>query len=171
MFIYCSPSPPLLKFKNLSNSFSEPRLTYLTLLVFPPPNIRLFIFPSKITSLNSFPNRFCYRAHLNPIFCFCCQNIKTHWLLPMARDSIQLPCDGDGACMRCKVTPPAEETLACSTCATPWHVACLASPPETLASTLQWNCPDCSGESLPSAAAAIDGSSSELFASIDQYEK
>lgn len=88
----------------------------------------------------------------------------------MARDSIQLPCDGDGACMRCKVTPPAEETLACSTCATPWHVACLASPPETLASTLQWNCPDCSGESLPSAAAAIDGSSSELFASIKAIE-
>ncbi|KAK8599573.1 hypothetical protein V6N13_077492 [Hibiscus sabdariffa] len=81
----------------------------------------------------------------------------------MAHDSIQLPCDGDGACMRCKVTPPAEETLTCCTCATPWHVTCLASPPETLASTLQWHCPDCSGDLLPSAAAALDGSSGELF--------
>ncbi|PPR86207.1 hypothetical protein GOBAR_AA34486 [Gossypium barbadense] len=88
----------------------------------------------------------------------------------MAHDSVQLPCDGDGACMRCKVTPLAEETLTCSTCATPWHVACLASPPETLASTLQWQCPDCSGDPLPSAAGALDGTSSELFAAIRAIE-
>ncbi|GMJ06615.1 ORTHRUS 2, VARIANT IN METHYLATION 1 [Hibiscus trionum] len=88
----------------------------------------------------------------------------------MAHDSIQLPCDGDGACMRCKVTPPAEETLTCCTCATPWHVTCLASPPETLASTLQWHCPDCSGDPLPSAAASLDGSSGELFAAIRAIE-
>ncbi|MBA0862619.1 hypothetical protein Goshw_010819 [Gossypium schwendimanii] len=88
----------------------------------------------------------------------------------MAHDSVQLPCDGDGACMRCKVTPLAEETLTCSTCATPWHAACLASPPETLASTLQWQCPDCSGDPLPSAAGALDGTSSELFAAIRAIE-
>ncbi|KAL1070168.1 hypothetical protein V6Z11_D11G004200 [Gossypium hirsutum] len=88
----------------------------------------------------------------------------------MAHHVFQLPCDGDGACMRCKVTPPTEETLTCSTCATPWHVACLASPPETLASTLQWHCPDCSGDPLPSASVAIDGSSSELFAAIKAIE-
>ena len=45
-------------------------------------------------------------------------------------------------------------------------MVCLASPPETLASALQWHCPDCSGNPLPSAAAAVDGSSSELFAAI-----
>ncbi|KAL4346957.1 hypothetical protein GQ457_17G026380 [Hibiscus cannabinus] len=88
----------------------------------------------------------------------------------MAHDSIQLPCDGDGACMRCKATPPSEETLTCCTCATPWHVTCLASPPETLASTLQWHCPDCSGDHLPSAAAALDGSSGELFTAIRAIE-
>ncbi|XP_007036699.2 PREDICTED: E3 ubiquitin-protein ligase ORTHRUS 2 [Theobroma cacao] len=88
----------------------------------------------------------------------------------MAHDSIQLPCDADGACMRCKATPPTEETLTCSMCATPWHVACLASPPETLVSTLQWHCPDCSGDPLLSAAAVVDGSSSELLASIKAIE-
>ncbi|KAK8981464.1 hypothetical protein V6N11_027880 [Hibiscus sabdariffa] len=88
----------------------------------------------------------------------------------MAHDSIQLPCDGDGACMRCKATPPSEETLTCCTCATPWHVSCLASPPETLASTLQWHCPDCSGDHLPSAAAALDGSSGKLFTAIRAIE-
>ncbi|KAK8599989.1 hypothetical protein V6N13_060210 [Hibiscus sabdariffa] len=88
----------------------------------------------------------------------------------MAHASIQLPCGGDGACMRCKVIPLVEETLTCSTCATPWHVACLASKPETLASTLQWHCPDCSGDALLSAAAAVDGSSSELFAAIKAIE-
>ncbi|CAH8256582.1 unnamed protein product [Arabidopsis lyrata] len=66
----------------------------------------------------------------------------------MARD-IQLPCDGDGVCMRCKSKPPPEESLTCGTCVTPWHVSCLSTPPETLASTLQWHCPDCSGEIDP----------------------
>ncbi|KAK8692673.1 hypothetical protein V6N13_070280 [Hibiscus sabdariffa] len=88
----------------------------------------------------------------------------------MAQHIVQLPCDGDGACMRCKVTPPTEETITCCTCATPWHVACLASPPETLSSTLQWHCPDCSGDPLPSAAVAVDGSSGELFAAIKAIE-
>ncbi|CAA7032942.1 unnamed protein product [Microthlaspi erraticum] len=27
------------------------------------------------------------------------------------------------------------------TCTTPWHASCLSSPPATLASTLQWECP------------------------------
>ncbi|KAK5804475.1 hypothetical protein PVK06_032124 [Gossypium arboreum] len=88
----------------------------------------------------------------------------------MAHDSIQLPCGGDGACMRCKVTPPTEETLTCSICATSWHVGCLASKPETLASTLQWHCPDCSGDPLLRPSVATDGSSSELFVAIKAIE-
>ncbi|GLT60364.1 hypothetical protein SLA2020_331330 [Shorea laevis] len=87
----------------------------------------------------------------------------------MAHDTVQLPCDGDGACMSCKVTPPPEETLTCSTCVTPWHVACLAVPPPTLEATLQWNCPDCSGDPLTSAV-AIPGGSSDLVAAIKAIE-
>ncbi|GLT63525.1 hypothetical protein SLA2020_360840 [Shorea laevis] len=87
----------------------------------------------------------------------------------MAENVVQLPCDGEGACMRCKATPPAEETLTCATCVTPWHVACLALPPPTLESTLQWSCPDCSGEPLLSAGAAAGGSS-DLVAAIKAIE-
>ncbi|GKV23640.1 hypothetical protein SLEP1_g33345 [Rubroshorea leprosula] len=87
----------------------------------------------------------------------------------MVQNVVQLPCDGEGACMRCKATPPAEETLTCATCVTPWHVACLAVPPPTLESTLQWSCPDCSGESVPSAGAAAGGSS-DLVAAIKAIE-
>lgn len=57
----------------------------------------------------------------------------------------QLPCNGDGMCMQCKDIPVEEEKLNCKTCATPWHVVCLACPPESLASTLHWECPDCTG--------------------------
>ncbi|KDP37905.1 hypothetical protein JCGZ_05344 [Jatropha curcas] len=85
----------------------------------------------------------------------------------MAHD-IQLPCDGDDVCMKCKAKPPAEETLTCSTCITPWHVACLSSPPETLASTLQWECPDCSGEAI--VTTAVVGSGNELVAAIKEIE-
>lgn len=46
--------------------------------------------------------------------------------------------------MLCKAKPSDVETITCKTCVTPWHVSCLSSPPETLASTLQWDCPDCS---------------------------
>ncbi|KFK38696.1 hypothetical protein AALP_AA3G148200 [Arabis alpina] len=58
----------------------------------------------------------------------------------------QLPCDNNDVCMKCKVTPPSEECLTCVTCATLWHVECLSCPPQSLASTAQWKCPDCSGE-------------------------
>ncbi|KAK1438112.1 hypothetical protein QVD17_03915 [Tagetes erecta] len=61
----------------------------------------------------------------------------------MAHDS-NLPCDGDGHCMICKIIPPVEETLTCNTCVTPWHVNCLSVRPETLAEAAQWQCPDCS---------------------------
>ncbi|WCJ42045.1 Zinc finger (C3HC4-type RING finger) family protein [Euphorbia peplus] len=89
----------------------------------------------------------------------------------MAHD-IQLPCDGDGVCMRCKMFPPAEETLTCSTCVTPWHVSCLSSAPETLASTLQWECPDCSGDAADASAVAppVAGGGSELLAAIREIE-
>ncbi|XP_010430570.1 PREDICTED: E3 ubiquitin-protein ligase ORTHRUS 1-like isoform X2 [Camelina sativa] len=64
---------------------------------------------------------------------------------------IQVPCDGDGVCMRCKATPPAEDSLTCSTCVTPWHVACIL--PESLVSSTggEWQCPDCSGDIVESA--------------------
>lgn len=88
----------------------------------------------------------------------------------------QLPCDNDGVCLRCKAKPPQEETLACGTCGTPWHAPCLSSPPETLASTLQWHCPDCSGEIdplLPVSGAAGHESGcggSDLVAAIRAIE-
>ncbi|GAV82875.1 YDG_SRA domain-containing protein/zf-C3HC4_2 domain-containing protein [Cephalotus follicularis] len=82
-------------------------------------------------------------------------------------DGTQLPCDGDGVCMRCKAKPPTEETLTCATCATPWHVICLSLPPETLASTLQWHCPDCSGDGVPAPG---DGSGNDLVAAVRAIE-
>lgn len=64
--------------------------------------------------------------------------------------------------MACKATPSDEEKLICGTCATPWHVPCLSSPPPTLSSALQWVCPDCSpaGDDPaagPSSAPSVDG--------------
>ncbi|CAH8386865.1 unnamed protein product [Eruca vesicaria subsp. sativa] len=86
----------------------------------------------------------------------------------------QLPCDGDGVCLRCKAKPRQEETLTCGTCGTPWHASCLSSPPETLASTLQWHCPDCSGEIDPlpvsSVAGYEAGGGSDLVAAIRAIE-
>lgn len=78
----------------------------------------------------------------------------------------QVPCDADGVCMRCKATPPPEESLFCGTCATPWHASCLSSPPETLASTLQWECPDCSGEVDPHGVVSESNENSGLVAAI-----
>ncbi|XP_076956814.1 E3 ubiquitin-protein ligase ORTHRUS 2-like [Bidens hawaiensis] len=64
----------------------------------------------------------------------------------MAHDSTNLPCDGDGRCMICKLKPPVEETITCSTCVTPWHLNCLSASvrPQTLADAAHWQCPDCS---------------------------
>ncbi|KAL5748819.1 hypothetical protein ACOSQ2_026116 [Xanthoceras sorbifolium] len=82
---------------------------------------------------------------------------------------VQLPCDGDGLCMRCKTKPPTEETISCCTCVTPWHVSCLIEPLQTLASSLSWVCPDCSGlmESVPSGSAVGGG---DLVAAIRAIE-
>ncbi|EEF32828.1 E3 ubiquitin-protein ligase ORTHRUS 2 [Ricinus communis] len=97
----------------------------------------------------------------------------------MAHDiQIQLPCDGDGVCMKCKLKPIDEETLTCSTCVTPWHLTCLSSKTETLASTLQWECPDCSGaggggDDVTAAApadVAAGGGGSELVTKIKEIE-
>ncbi|KAM5571505.1 E3 ubiquitin-protein ligase ORTHRUS 2-like [Rosa sericea] len=81
----------------------------------------------------------------------------------------QLPCDGDGVCMLCKTTPSHEDQLTCRTCVTPWHVSCLSSRPESLASTLQWECPDCSSLSgdTPAVKSAVSG---ELIAAIRAIE-
>ncbi|KAF8400080.1 hypothetical protein HHK36_015955 [Tetracentron sinense] len=95
----------------------------------------------------------------------------------MAHDS-QLPCDGDGVCMLCKKKPSDEETLTCKTCVTPWHVSCLSIRPQTLASTLEWECPDCSlptdhnhapvpGKSVFSARSETSG---DLIAAIRAIE-
>lgn len=55
----------------------------------------------------------------------------------------------------------------CRTCGTPWHVPCLSSPPESLASTLQWECPDCSGDFDPIPE---PGEGSDLVAAIRAIE-
>ncbi|PWZ16833.1 E3 ubiquitin-protein ligase ORTHRUS 2 [Zea mays] len=63
-----------------------------------------------------------------------------------------LPCDGDGVCMVCRVTsPPEVDLLHCSTCATPWHSPCLSKAP-ALADAASWSCPDCSLDSATVAA-------------------
>lgn len=74
----------------------------------------------------------------------------------------QLPCNGDGVCMICKQTPSEAENLTCKTCVTPWHASCLATPPPTLASTISWECPDCSalpgdGKVAPVVRSESDG--------------
>ncbi|XAR48247.1 Histone-lysine N-methyltransferase [Bertholletia excelsa] len=91
-----------------------------------------------------------------------------------------LPCDGNGVCMICKELPIEGEVLTCKTCATPWHVTCLSSPPKTLAETVQWECPDCSFVAEPNhapvssgKAAAVAGgseSSANLIAAIRAIE-
>ncbi|KAL6177710.1 hypothetical protein ACLB2K_049234 [Fragaria x ananassa] len=82
---------------------------------------------------------------------------------------IHLPCDGDGVCMLCKTTPSDEDRLTCKTCATPWHVSCLSSRPESLASTLHWECPDCSSltGNTPAVKSAVSG---DLIAAIRAIE-
>ncbi|XP_038989370.1 E3 ubiquitin-protein ligase ORTHRUS 2-like [Phoenix dactylifera] len=96
--------------------------------------------------------------------------------------AIDLPCDGDGVCMVCKAAPPEAEVVECRTCATPWHVQCLSAPPESMASLIDWQCPDCSpppeglhtagagGASLSSAAAPA-GENAGLIAAIRAIEE
>ncbi|CAE5960485.1 unnamed protein product [Arabidopsis arenosa] len=91
----------------------------------------------------------------------------------MTRDT-QFPWDPEGVCMRFKSKPPPEESRTCGTCVTPRHVPCLSVPPETLASTLQLLCPDCSGESDPlpvsRVAAGYGAVCSDLVAAIHAIE-
>lgn len=54
-----------------------------------------------------------------------------------------LPCDGDGVCMACKILPPDSDVLLCNGCVSPWHMQCL-NPPLTAAPAGDWFCPDCS---------------------------
>ncbi|KAA8542048.1 hypothetical protein F0562_023200 [Nyssa sinensis] len=90
----------------------------------------------------------------------------------------QLPCDGDGICMLCKNKPLDEEKLTCNTCITPWHVSCLSVRPESLASTLQWECPDCTAPAVDDdapvasagAVAGGDETSSKLISAIRVIE-
>ncbi|XP_043724892.1 E3 ubiquitin-protein ligase ORTHRUS 2-like isoform X2 [Telopea speciosissima] len=90
----------------------------------------------------------------------------------------QLPCDAGGICMLCEKKPADDDKLICITCATPWHLSCLSVRPETLASAVQWECPDCVptagdfpapivGVSLVSGDSATSG---ELIAAIRAIE-
>ncbi|XP_006300831.2 putative E3 ubiquitin-protein ligase ORTHRUS 4 [Capsella rubella] len=84
--------------------------------------------------------------------------------------AVQIPCDGDGVCMRCKATPPEEETLTCSTCVASWHVACLL-PESLVSSTGNWECPDCSGVvAVDSAVPVAVSGGSGLVAAIRAIE-
>ncbi|KAK9076231.1 hypothetical protein SSX86_004564 [Deinandra increscens subsp. villosa] len=91
----------------------------------------------------------------------------------MAHDS-DLPCDGDGRCMICKVNPPEEEKINCKTCVTPWHLDCLSARPQTLADAAQWECPDCSNllssNAPPSTAASGSEPSAALISAIRAIE-
>ncbi|XP_019167507.1 PREDICTED: E3 ubiquitin-protein ligase ORTHRUS 2-like isoform X3 [Ipomoea nil] len=82
----------------------------------------------------------------------------------------QLPVDGDGVCMLCKGKPAEEETLTCATCVTPWHVACLAVVPESLASCDGFECPDCAGTGITGAPAPVSAESGDLVAKIRSIE-
>ncbi|KAL9256909.1 E3 ubiquitin-protein ligase ORTHRUS 2-like protein [Drosera capensis] len=84
----------------------------------------------------------------------------------------QLPCDADGSCMVCLKTPSEAEKLFCKTCGTPWHAECLAKPPESLESTVEWECPDCSGDAVvESAVESVPlGAGGELVAAIRRIE-
>uniref|UniRef100_A0A251RRK0 RING-type E3 ubiquitin transferase n=1 Tax=Helianthus annuus TaxID=4232 RepID=A0A251RRK0_HELAN len=85
-----------------------------------------------------------------------------------------LPCDGDGRCMICKINPPEEEKITCKTCVTPWHLDCLSARPQTLADAAQWECPDCSSlvssHAPPSAVASGSEPSDSLIAAIRAIE-
>ncbi|PIN05843.1 Histone-lysine N-methyltransferase [Handroanthus impetiginosus] len=72
--------------------------------------------------------------------------------------------------MLCKEKPAEETTLTCITCATPWHVSCLSVLPETMASALNFECPDCSGDGLDGAQAPADTKQKDLLARIREIE-
>lgn len=81
-----------------------------------------------------------------------------------------LPCDGDGTCMACKVMPPREEILTCKTCASPWHVACLSDKPPTMEAAADWLCPDCSFAGDAKPVAGSSSHSSDLISAIRAIE-
>ncbi|XP_071692508.1 E3 ubiquitin-protein ligase ORTHRUS 2-like [Rutidosis leptorrhynchoides] len=91
----------------------------------------------------------------------------------MANDN-DLPCDGDGCCMICKINPPEEEKITCKTCVTPWHLDCLSARPQTLADAAQWECPDCtnlvSATAPPSSVASGSEPSAALITAIRAIE-
>lgn len=88
--------------------------------------------------------------------------------IPLATAMPDLPCDGDGVCMVCRVaSPPEVDLLTCSTCTTPWHSPCLSKPP-ALADAASWSCPDCSPDSA--AVAAPSGPANTLVAAIRAIE-
>ncbi|URE16614.1 SRA [Musa troglodytarum] len=84
---------------------------------------------------------------------------------------VDLPCDADGRCMVCGAVPPSPaEVVLCRTCDTPWHAPCLSLPPETLATAVNWECPDCSSPDGSGVVATVPGASSALIASIRAIE-
>ncbi|XP_019180863.1 PREDICTED: E3 ubiquitin-protein ligase ORTHRUS 2-like [Ipomoea nil] len=91
-------------------------------------------------------------------------------------EATTLPCDGDGVCMVCKSKPTETERLTCKTCVTPWHVACLPVPPESMGDTVGWECPDCSpvaGDAhlaVKPASVTPSSTSGDLIAAIRAIE-
>ncbi|XP_071701979.1 E3 ubiquitin-protein ligase ORTHRUS 2-like [Rutidosis leptorrhynchoides] len=77
-----------------------------------------------------------------------------------------LPCDGEGCCMICKINPPEEEKITCKTCVTPWHLDCLSARPQTLADAAQWECPDCTNLVSATAPSSSVASGSEPSAAL-----
>ncbi|EPS68062.1 hypothetical protein M569_06710, partial [Genlisea aurea] len=88
----------------------------------------------------------------------------------MAAVAPQLPLDADGVCMVCEEKPSVDAALTCVSCATPWHVTCLAIVPETMGSALKFECPDCSGEGLIGAPAPVDAEKRDLLQRIREIE-
>ncbi|XP_039123785.1 E3 ubiquitin-protein ligase ORTHRUS 2-like isoform X2 [Dioscorea cayenensis subsp. rotundata] len=90
--------------------------------------------------------------------------------------ALDLPCDGDGVCMRCSTKTPEAEVVHCQTCTTPWHVQCLSKPPETMAAVVGWLCPDCvppvdvAGAGGAGSVYAPSTASSQLVAAIRAIE-
>lgn len=87
--------------------------------------------------------------------------------------------------MVCSERPSEEDTISCTSCATPWHIPCLppSRRPQTLAEAPAWECPDCDSSSLPAdgsgggsespvaaADAAAGGGGDSLVAAIRAIE-
>ncbi|PPR86035.1 hypothetical protein GOBAR_AA34656 [Gossypium barbadense] len=86
-----------------------------------------------------------------------CKLLVSKLIYVIPQNSVVTSWPDMGCYTRHMVTPPTEETLTCSMCATPWHVACL-------------HYSDCFSDPLPSFLVPVDGSSSEILVVIKAIE-